>query len=367
MLGPVDGLLLPISAQTLLTATWMVLGFVAAQFLGALVLPGVRREGFPTPEGEVLSYKLNGLAAFLLTPVVLLGACAFTGASLTPVLRHFWSLLVVANAFALLALVALMVKGRVEEPEAGEGLLRDLWFGRQRNPRLLGVDLKMFFYQPSLIGLFVIVMAFAWRQHELYGSLTPQMLLFVGFWWLYLLSHYLRESFMLSTWDIIAEKFGFMLVWGDTVYVPFFYSLCGWWLIDDRSSWPAWAVVALAALHFGAHYMFRTANWQKDDYKRDPNALIWGQPAQTLGGRLLVSGWWGRGRHLNYTGEILVYLSFALCTGLQSPLPYILPLSLVILLGQRAARDDRRCRDKYGELWERYCEAVPYKMVPYLY
>lgn len=358
-----DGLLLDVTPATLLRATLMVLGFFGAQFLGALLLPGKREQGFATPSGEVLTYKLNGLAAFLLTPALLLVWCLGFGGSLTPVLSHFWSLLIVANALVAVVLTGLMIRGRAQRSGS---LLHDLWFGRELNPSLLGVDLKMFFYQPSLIGLFVIVMAFAGRQHELYGSLTAQMILFVGFWWLYLLTHYIRESFMLSTWDILAEKFGFMLVWGDTVYVPFLYSICGWWLIDYREPWSVAAVVGLAALHFAGHYLFRTANWQKDDFKRDPTALIWGRPPQTIG-KLLISGWWGIGRHLNYTGEIIVYLCFALCTGWQSVVPYLLPLSLVVLLGQRAARDDRRCRAKYGETWERYCERARFRMIPFMY
>jgi Delta14-sterol reductase len=359
----VDGLLLDVTPATLLRATLMLLGFFAAQFIGALLLPGKREAGFPTPTGEVLTYKLNGLAAFVLTPVALLIWCLGFGGSLTPVLGHFWSLLIVANVFVVGVLIALMIRGRAA---AGDSVLRDLWFGRELNPSVLGVDLKMFFYQPSLIGLFVIVMAFAGRQHEVYGSLSPQMILFVGFWWLYLLTHYIRESFMLSTWDILAEKFGFMLVWGDTVYVPFFYSICGWWLIDYREPWAVWAVILVAVVHFAGHFVFRTANWQKDDYKRDPTALIWGRPPKTVG-RLLISGWWGIGRHLNYTGEIVVYLSFALCTGAQSLVPYVLPISLVVLLGQRAARDDRRCREKYGETWERYCEQATFRMIPFIY
>jgi hypothetical protein len=32
--------------------------------------------------------------------------------------------------------------------------------------------------------------------------------------------------------------------------------------------------------------------------------VIWGKPAETLGGRLLVSGFRGIGRKLNHTGEI---------------------------------------------------------------
>jgi len=86
-----------------------------------------------------------------------------------------------------------------------------------------------------------------------------------------------------------------------------------------------------------------------------------------LGGRLLVSGWWGIGRHMNYTGEIMVYTSFALCTGLVSPWPYLLPLSLVILLTQRASRDDAKCSAKYGELWKEYCRVAKFRVIPFVY
>ena len=89
--------------------------------------------------------------------------------------------------------------------------------------------------------------------------------------------------------------------------------------------------------------------------------------AETLGGRLLVSGFWGFGRKINYTGEIGVYISFAACAGLSSPYPYLLPLSLLVLLTQRAARDDKKCRAKYGELWEAYCKRARFRIIPFIY
>ena len=62
-----------------------------------------------------------------------------------------------------------------------------------------------------------------------------------------------------------------------------------------------------------------------------------------------------------------VYLSFALCAGLSSLFPYVLPITLVVLLIQRAARDDRRCRAKYGTLWDEYCRSARFRMFPFLY
>ena len=92
--------------------------------------------------------------------------------------------------------------------------------------------------------------------------------------------------------------------------------------------------------------------------------MIWGEKAEAIGGRLLISGWWGIGRHLNYTGEIGVYLALTLATGFGSFVPYLLPLWMLVLLAHRAARDDRRCRAKYGAALVRLLRAHALPHVP---
>lgn len=353
---------MPVTGATLWTAAQMVLGFVGAMFVGALVLPGLERSGHPRPDGSVLEYKLTGMSLFFVTHVVV-GVMVFGfGVSLTPVIRHFWSIFAVANALAVVVSLWLFVRGR----HNGAGL-KDLWLGNEHNPTLFGVDLKMFMYQPSLIGVNLLVVSFASAQRDLHGTITPQMACMLAFWWAYLFTHYVKEEFMLSTWDIIAEKFGFMLVWGDLVYVPFLYSLPCWWLVDQTTPFATWQWAGLSALCLGCLWVFRESNWQKERFKRAPGATIWGKKPELVGGRLLASGWWGIGRKLNYTGEIGVYVCFALTTGFEHPWPYLLPLSLVVLLAQRASRDDRRCSEKYGDVWKEYCARVRFRMVPFLY
>lgn len=355
-------LILPVTSATLWTALQMVLGFFGALFLGAKMLPGIEREGYPLADGSVKEYKLTGMTLFFVTHIVL-GALVFGfGVSLTPVIRHFWSLFIVANGLAIAISLWLFVRGR-----KGGTRPIDLWLGNELNPTWWGVDLKMFMYQPSLIGVNILVASFACAQRDLYGSITPQTACMLGFWWCYLFTHYVKEEFMLSTWDIIAENFGFMLVWGDLVYVPFLYSLPCFWLVDQTTPFATWQWVSLSAACLVCIWVFREANWQKERYKRRPDALIWGKKPELVGGRLLASGFWGIGRKLNYTGEIGVYICFALTTGLGSPYPYILPLSLLILLAQRAHRDDRRCAEKYGPLWDQYRAKVRFRMIPFLY
>lgn len=384
MTQDVWALVLPVTPATLYVAAKMVGGYLLLMFLGARFLPALERKGYaeikssPTADADEapLDYNLTGLTLFVWTHLVVAVLVIGFGWSLTPIITHFWSLFVVTNIVAFALTIALWIWGRrspdVVAADMDSGLplpkmVEALWFGNELNPRWLGVDLKMFLYQPSLIGVGLIVAAFAFAQYDLTGTLTPQMLCFQAFWWVYLWTHYVKEEFMLSTWDIIAENLGFMLVWGDLVYVPFLYSLPGWFVLANAEPFPTWAWVSLAAACLVLMAVFRDANWQKERFKRNPMAPIWGGPAEALDGRLLVSGWWGVGRKINYAGEIGVYTCMALCAGLNSFIPFIVPLSLVILLVQRASRDDERCRQKYGPLWVEYCQRVPYRLLPFIY
>jgi delta14-sterol reductase len=348
----------------MITSLLIVVGFTAALFLGALLLPGPTVEGFRQPDGNTKHYRINGLALWIATHLVLIVGWFF-GLSLAPLVDRFWSLFAAANLVALFgtAYLYLSAKSRRSGPI---GTIKDLWFGAELNPTLFGVDLKTFAYQPSLIGLWLLNLAFAYRQYEALGTLTPQMIAYQTFWWLYLTTHYWHERGILSMWDVIAEKFGFMLVWGDLVLVPFFYCIAGWWLLDAAPASVSSMILLGVPFIFGL-WIFRESNAQKDRFKRDRTANIWGRPPQTLGGKLLVSGWWGIGRKLNYTGEIMVYTCFALTTGFESIFPYLLPIWLCCLLPHRAWRDEQRCKSKYGELWNEYTRKARFRMVPFLY
>ena len=61
---------------------------------------------------------------------------------------------------------------------------------------------------------------------------------------------------MLSTWDIIEEHFGFMLVWGDMVYVVFLYPIAGWFTAEGTST-NNFNIFILIFIHIIGHSMFR--------------------------------------------------------------------------------------------------------------
>ena len=360
-----------VTVSRVLLATAGYAAFFFGMLLAARALPGALVQGFPQPDGQRKHYVLNGIGLFVLTHMVVIGATLVFGASIAPlVTTWFWPLFIAANIFAVLWTIVLYVGGlRRQGPAArsGKGAVVDMWMGVELNPTWRGVDLKVFAYQPSLIGLGVLVAAFGVAQYEHHGLVTPQMGLYLAFWWLYLFTHYRDEAGVLSMYDVIAEKFGFMLVWGDLVLVPFFYCAAGWVLLDQTEALPTAHLLGLAAMYALGLWVFRGSNKQKHTFKVDPSAPIWGAAPKLLGGKLLVSGWWGIGRKINYTGELTVYFATAMTAGFTSWLPYLVPIWLTCLLVHRSWRDEQRCRAKYGALWAEYCRVARFRMLPGIY
>ena len=126
---------------------------------------------------------------------------------------------------------------------------------------------------------------------------------------------------MLSTADITTEGFGFMLCYGDLVWVPFTYSLQARFLSFVTVRLPPWAVAAIVAIFVAGFAIFRLSNLEKDRFRRNPEApevaYLETIPTRT-GSRLIVSGWWGLARHINYFGEMLMALGIALPAALAT-------------------------------------------------
>ena len=348
-----------VSAQSVGFAVAGEACFVALLFVLSRVVPGHDVE-IVASTGERIRYRFNGLVLFAIT-LLLAGLAQWCGFGLAVLARHVWSVFIAANLLAWPAAIALAFRGSRAPGFAG------FFYGVEKNPQMWGIDLKMFSYRPSLIGLALMNVSFAALQWEETGTLSLAMICYQAFTLIYITNYFHFEQGMLFTWDIIEEKFGWMLIWGDYVLVPFFYSLPAAYVLlrpDDIAPAPA---LAAAALYVFGFWVFRGANGQKHQFKQHPSAPIWGRAPHVVGGCLLASGFWGIGRKLNYTGEFLMYVSWTLMAGFQSLVPYLVPAWLLLLLMQRAGRDDKRCRQKYGQLWDEYCRTARFRMFPYIY
>ncbi|KAL3754090.1 hypothetical protein ACJRO7_001352 [Eucalyptus globulus] len=153
------------------------------------------------------------------------------------------------------------------------------------------------------------------------------LILYQLFCMLYILGYFVYEE-----WDIIVDRLGFMLVFGDLVWIPFTFGIqvCR---LEEMNIQYVWNNVKLTtAVVANCLYMvFWGANKQKHVFKGNPKHLH-KSSSKSCRGKLLASGYWGIVRHCNYLGELLLALSFSLPCGLSSPVPYFYPVYLPILL-----------------------------------
>ena len=248
----------------------------------------------------------------------------------------------------------------------------DFFIGRELNPRLFNnsLDLKEFCeLRPGLIGWCILNIGMAYKQCQLKGYVSFSMVLVVLYQGGYVWDALYNERAILTTMDITTDGFGYMLAFGDLAWVPFIYSLQARYLVEYDPNLSYMELIIISLLHFLGLYIFRKSNSEKDAFRRDPdssaNAHLKYMPTKR-GTKLLVSGWWGMARKINYTGDWIITFAWCLLCGYDSPIPYFQALYFLILLIHRADRDDKMCAEKYGDDWEEYKRKVPYMFIPYV-
>ncbi|BBH09451.1 Ergosterol biosynthesis ERG4/ERG24 family [Prunus dulcis] len=326
--------------------------FFAYLAIAGSILPGKVVPGATLPDGSRLHYRCNGLLSLLLLIGLLGFGAKMDFVSLTAISDRGFEVLSTTFLFSVLVTLELYAagckssnRGSSVKPHVTGNLLHDWWFGIQLNPQFMGIDLNwndgLAFYQP-----FGSCEKYPRWHLESINDPLPVVLCVIHPGLLF--SRGVHDLH----WDIIAERLGFMLVFGDL----------GWWLLSNNVELGTAAVVANCLT-----FLIGGANKQKHVFKKNPKAPIWGRPARVIGGKLLASGYWGIARNCNYLGDLLLALSFSLPCGISSPVPYFYPIYLLILLIWRERRDEARCAEKYKEIWAEYRRLVPWRILPYVY
>lgn len=349
-----------------LYAAWVVL-----QIALQLWAPGRVRSGVPLSDGSRLEYRLNGWISFWASLAVVVIAVVSGVIPATVAYDEFGSLLTTANLMAFALALGLYLQGRRGGRTTGDPI-RDYFMGTTLNPRAGSLDLKYFCEsRPGLILWILFDLSLATAQYQRHGAVTTAMLLVNVFQFLYIADYFFHEEAILTTWDIKHEKFGWMLVWGDLVWVPFTYTIQAYYLVDHLHDLSPAATAGIVALNTAGYVVFRGSNLQKHRFRRDPGRPVWGRPPEYIrtshGSLLLTSGWWGIARHLNYLGDLAMALAWCLPTGFAHPLPYFYFIYMVVLLVHRERRDHDLCHVKYGADWDAYCRRVRWRIVPGIY
>ena len=361
--------IVPTGRAFLVYGTW--LGF---QALLQVIVPGRKVYGRELKDGKRLPYRMNGLVSFIITLVVF-WALVLTGV-IDPmaIYGQVGSLISVVTICVFVFSALLYVFGRRASPGKAfsSSGVHNFFMGCSLNPRIGSFDLKLFFEaRPSLTGWIILCFVYAAVQYKTQGAVSIPMIISCLFQFAYVLDYFIHEEAILSTMDIVHDPFGFMLCFGDSVWVPFTYSVQAYYLVNKVKGLPWWAVT-LFALVFAAGYLaFRLTNLQKHRFREDPERPIRGRKPEFIqtrqGNKLLVSGFWGWSRHFNYVGDVLMATSWSLPCLFGSALPYFYPIYFTALLIHRERRDFKRCSLKYGAEWQEYCRRVRWRIVPGIY
>lgn len=392
-----------------------------------LLLPGTEVEGTQLGTGGRHTYKFNSFNSAIL---ILFGLAVGTfvyGAEFavwTYIWDHLIELLtanlIIATSYAVFVYLHSFSVPHPGKPnpthrELAKGghsgnMLYDFFIGRELNPRLtvpkwlplIGgqvLDIKLFNeMRPGLLGWIILDLAYIAHQYKEHGFITDSILIITGFQTLYVLDGLYMEPAILTTIDCTTDGFGYMLSFGDIVWVPFIYSMQCRYLAVYPLQLGLSGVAGVFAVQGLGYYIFRASNNEKNRFRtdpKDPRVAHLESMTTASGSRLLTSGWWGTARHINYCGDWIMSFSYCLPTGIagyiinkyQNPVTGAITREVVqgdargfgmiftyfyivyfgVLLIHRELRDEEKCRRKYGKDWEKYCEKVRWKIIPFVY
>lgn len=349
---------------------WIIYAGITALHL---VLPARQVQGYVRhPDtGAPLQYRLNGRLVLLISIGLwaLLGYVGWIPFDWLYTVR--WYSLAGACALGLLFTAWIVLP----YPGTGKSLVSDLYLGRLENPQFQHgrIDAKMWLYLIGAVMLELQVLSFSAHHYLEFGAAaSPGLFLAAALLTFFVFDYLSFEEVHLYTYDFFAERVGFKLGWGCLAFYPYFYAIAVWSAVSlPNPETPGWQLTLFALIFLCGWMLARGANLQKFYFKTRPEQPFLGINPETISDgkkTLLVNGFWGVSRHINYLGEMLMALGIALSVGHPAIVwPWLYPVYYVVLLLPRQLDDDKRCASKYGSLWEAYTRRVKYRIIPYIY
>ncbi|OJJ88738.1 uncharacterized protein ASPGLDRAFT_737347 [Aspergillus glaucus CBS 516.65] len=305
--------------------------YIALQAVLFYLLPGPTNTGQRTPAGYLLTYRTNGLYAWVITHSIYALLCWYGLLDPGFVIRNWSGIFIAMNLFGYL--VAIFAYGKAylrpshpEDRRFSGSALQDLYAGIELNPRF-GKTFDFKFFTNGRMGMIswtLIDISSIAYQHQAHHTVSPSLILVTILQSIYAIDFFINESWYLRTIDITHDHYGFYLIWGCFCFLPANYTLQAQYLTHYPTSPSTIYLAAIFSIGIAGYALFRSVNNQKDRVRRsNGKCLIWGKPAQYITATyktsdgvehksiLLCSGWWSCARHVNYVGDLL--LSFSMC------------------------------------------------------
>jgi len=371
------------------TFAWKVIGSIFLWAFLWLWCPSKKFHGSTTSFGYTPVYQANGEIYYIASIAAVLLASYMNPQLCVDIYFNMGAILGGLNIVALCLCTYMLLHAKMKSDEKDPYLLKnsypfmfEFYRGMELHPRILGVDVKQVTNcRIGMISWQLLIIIFFMAGWQLHGFNTGH-LVNVLLQTIYIYKFFRWETGYFNTLDITLDRAGYYLCWGCLVWIHSFYTFHSYFFVHHEpncSTLTNFLLFGLGLLSIWYNYdvdrqkeLFRTAGGKPVE--------IWGKRAESLKvtyktadgktkeSTLLLSGWWGVARKINYTFELLAALIWCSPAALDYGVwPFLYFIFLLILLIHRIYRDELKCKEKYGKGWDEYCQRVKYRLLPYIY
>ncbi|RHN62817.1 putative 7-dehydrocholesterol reductase [Medicago truncatula] len=311
--------------------------------------------------------------------------------------------------------IFLYIKGHLAPSSTDSGssgnIIIDFYWGMEFYPRIgKYFDIKVFTNcRFGMMSWAILALTYYIKQYEENGKVADSMLVNTTLMLVYVTKFFWWEAGYWNTMDIAHDRV---------------YTSPGMYLVNHPVNLGTQLVLFILVAGIMCIYINYDCDRQRQEFRRtNGKSLVWGKApskikmrriywvfimkmylqieasyttssGETKRSLLLTSGWWRLARHFHYVPEILAAFFWTVPALFNHFLPYLYVIFLIILLFDRAKRDDDRCRSKenhrcsfchiilflqtvcfmshggacldrlYGKYWKLYCDRVPYRIIP---
>ncbi|GFQ90176.1 delta(14)-sterol reductase LBR [Trichonephila clavata] len=343
----------------------------------SLIPFGKKVTGFANEvDKKPLEYRLNGLLILLLN-IIVFSLCFYFGLNMNWGFDKSRGIAFSCAFYCILWAIGLHIYSLVKGDGTAQTkvpILGKFYNGSYSNPVLFGkLDLKSSFIRFGLMGLVILNLSIL-SKFILSKTFFPiPMALTSGMQLFFVFDLFAREEKLLSTATYTSDTFGYAFILTTGFLIPVGLALQNVYHYScdaKTNAIPHYELAAMLLLFFIGYYIYLTSTNLKHNFRKNPFsptlANVTSIPTSKKK-RLISSGLWGKVRHPNYVGLLIMAIAWTLPCGFSHALPYGPLILLTIALIIRSFRIEAECKEKYGPAWANYTEKVRSRFIPYIF
>lgn len=365
-----------VTYMTFIKMQQYIFSFILLQYFLTFLPGNIYNGPKPIDKRQITpTYKENGVKAFILNSLIIYSFCKYEVINYMFIYDNIDILWLSLNVYALLLCLILLNLSKSRGFNDYNSNIERFYLGQELYPLINNFNIKFFtncrfgmMLWPTLLIIYINC------HYKLNNKINMSMLSNFIIQMIYIFKFYLWEKGYMNSLDIIHDKAGYYICWGCIVWVPSFYTLSGYYLVNNVGTTDNISLLLLiigvisTILNYWSDnqkIIFRESKGKCKIFFNNPTFIVAKYTHDKNSSNLLLtSGFWGISRHFNYFTELIAAYSW--CLNCNSIFGLMYPIYLTVLLVHRSKRDYSKCNNKYSN-WSEYCNIVKYNIIPLIY